>query len=191
MAPILKYAKDDYVLYDRSDDVRVWQYDNAITVPNIGSDIYDKFTYIIDHYDNLPDVACYTKANLFKYITEEEFKKVKDNKTFTPLLTKNHEEKFGVSFYSPDGMYNEINNRWFLGPHPCKHLGRADELFALLNLNDKEYLKFAPGSNYIVPKENILKHPKEFYIKLHSYLDWAVYPGEAQIMERALYYLWK
>ena len=77
---------DDYIIYDRSPE----PVEGAIIVKNIGSDHFDKFSFIIDNYDNLPEVAVYTKANLWKYITEEEFEKVKDNRTFTPLLTKHH-----------------------------------------------------------------------------------------------------
>ena len=62
----------DIVLYDRSEK----PLPNSIVVPNIGTDWYDKFTFIIDNYDNLPEVAVYTKANLFKYITKEEFQKL-------------------------------------------------------------------------------------------------------------------
>ena len=138
----VKYYTKDPIIYDRSEEPM----EGSIVVPNIGTDIYDKFTYIIDNYDNLPEVMCLTKANLFKYITQTEFDEVKDNKKFTPLL---------------------------------------------LGLEGKEYLAFAPGSNYIVTKKNILKHPKEHYEKLRSYLTWGIYPGEAQLIERGLYYLWQ
>lgn len=186
MASIMPYIGTDYVLYDRSEK----PIEGSIVVPNIGSDIYDKFTYIIDNYDNLPDVMTLIKANLFKYISEEEFIKVKDNKTFTPLLTKNHKTDGRVNFYSEDGMYNEINDCWYLLYHKCKHLNTADELKSLLGFNGKEYLRFAPGSNYIVTREDIHRHPKEHYVKLREYLKWDVYPGEAQMCERGLYYLW-
>lgn len=184
----LKDYTNDFVIYDRSDE----PVENSIKVANIGTDIYDKFTYIIDNYDNLPNVAVYTKANLFKYITKEEFDLVKDNKIFTPLLTKNHktysDDKGQVCFYDSEGMYNEINNYWYLNPHPAR---KTAELVELLQMGNRYYNAFAPGSNYILPKENILKHPKEFYVKLRSYLDYDVYPGEAQILERNLYYIWK
>lgn len=183
----LKNYTDDYVLYDRSDI----PLSEALKVENRGSDIYDKLGYIIENYDNLPDVAVYTKANIFKYITPEEFEKIKDNKTFTPILTRNHQEKKNVCYYDINGMYWEINNRWFLGAHPTKTPQTADELYRLLEIDKLWYVPFAPGSNYILPKENILKHSKEFYEKLRSYLDWSVYPGEAQIMERGLHTLWK
>lgn len=173
----------EYVIYDRSEIPMK----GSIPVKNIGSDLYDKFTYIIDHYDNLPDVAIYSKANIFKYVTKKEFDEVKDNKTFTPLLTQNHKTKMLIAYYK-DGIYWEINNRWYLIPHPAK---KANELMELLGIADMEYIPFSPGSNYILPKENILKHSKEFYKKLRGYLEWSVYPGEAQIMERGLYTLWK
>lgn len=173
---------DDYVIYDRSDK----PVEGSIRVPNIGTDIWDKFTYIIDNYENLPDVAVYTKANIFKYISKEEFDKIKDNKTFTPILTQHHKTYLPVCYYK-DGLYYEINNGWFLAAHPA----RSIELYRILGLEGKKYLGFAPGSNYILPKENILKHSKRFYEKLRAYLEWTIYPGEAQIMERGLYYLWR
>lgn len=182
----LKDYTNDYVIYDRSPE----PLKESIVVPNIGSNIYDFFTFIIDNYDSLPDVAVYTKANLFKYITREEFDRVKDNTTFTPLLTQNHKTYMPICYYK-DGMYYEKNNLWFLGAHPVMHYKNAIELMELLGIKDLEYIPFAPGSNYILPKENILKHSKEFYEKLKTYLEWTIYPGEAQIMERGLYTLWR
>lgn len=182
----LKDYTNDYVIYDRSPK----PLKESIVVPNIGSNIYDFFTFIIDNYDNLPDVGVYTKANLFKYITREEFDRVKDNATFTPLLTQNHKTYMPICYYK-DGMYYEKNNLWFLGAHPTMHTKSAMELQELLGIKDLEYIPFAPGSNYILPKENILKHSKEFYEKLRAYLEWTIYPGEAQIVERGLYTIWK
>lgn len=188
MHSIWPYIGEDYVLYDRSECPLPLT--NTIIVPNIGSDIYDKFTYIIDNYDNLPDVLCLIKANLFKYITKEEFIEVEKNTTFTPLLTQNHKTYLPICYYK-DGMYWEINNMWYLSSHACKNKMIPYELQEILGVGGMEYVPFAPGSNYIVPKENILKHSKEFYKRLRSYLEWDIYPGEAQIMERGLYTLWK
>lgn len=187
------------ILYDRSDN----PIPGSIIVPNIGSDLADKFHYIVTNYDNLPDVAIYTKANLFKYITKEEFNKVKDRLTFVPLLTLNHQEiKFDgteeyvkrhgiakdVSFYK-DGIYWEINNMWYLNSHPCKY--DPQEIQKLMGIDKMEYVPFAPGSNYILTKQDIHKHPREFYIQLYNYLQYAVYPGEAQLIERGLYNIWR
>lgn len=180
MEPILEYAKD-YVLYDRSEN----PLPDSIVVSNIGSDIYDKLTFIIDNYENLPEIAVYTKANLFKYISKEEYEALSKD-TFTPLLTRHHKTQLPVSFYS-NGLYHEINNYWYLNHHPAQ---KAQELIDFLGIRDKEYLAFAPGANYILPKANILKHSNEYYQKLRSFLEWDRYPGEAQLIERSLYYIW-
>lgn len=182
---------DDLVLYDRSPE----PLPGSVAVPNVGSDIHDKLTFIIDNYHQLPDVAVYTKANLFKYITREEFDRVKDNATFTPLLTMGHrtysDERGPVNFYR-DGIYWERNEDWFLNAHQTKNNFRIPaELKELLGTWNMRYVPFAPGSNYILPKENILKHPKSFYEKLRSYLEWDRYPGEAMIIERGLYTIWR
>lgn len=187
----LKDYTDDYFIFDRSDSkdyLEGFPQDRIEYVENKGTDIYDKFSWIIKNYENLPDVILLSKSNLFKYITTKEFDKVKDNTTFIPLLTQNHEEKPEVSFYK-DNIYWEINNFWYLNAHLVKH--DIPKLCELLGTWNMKHIPFAPGSNYILPKENILKHPKEFYEELRSYLEWDRYPGEAMIIERGLYTLWK
>ena len=195
---IQEYAPS-MILYDRSDE----PIPGSIIVPNLGTDISDKLHFIISNYNNLPPVMIYTKANLFKYITKEEFDQVKDNSFFTPLLTKNHKEikydgteeyvkRHGtnkdVSYYQ-NGIYWEINNLWYLNEHPCKH--DPKEVMKTLGIDNLEYVPFAPGSSYILTAQDIHKHPRELYIKLYNFLTWAVYPGEAQICERGLYTLWR
>ena len=181
----MNWMKDylaDYVIYDRSEKPM----EGSVLVKNIGSDIYDKFTFIIDNYDNLPEIAIYSKANLFKYITKEEFDLVKDNKIFTPLLTQNHKTYLPVCYYE-NGLYYEINDYWYLGSHAAKY---AKEIIDIFKMGERYYNAMAPGSNYILPRGNILKHPKELYEKLRSFLEWDIYPGDAQLLERNLYYLW-
>lgn len=136
MSWMSKYPDAEFVIYDRSDVPM----GGSIVVPNLGTDIYDKFTYIIDNYDDLPDVAIYSKANIFKYITEEEFNLVKDNKTFTPLLTQHHVTTMPIAYYEDD-LYHEINNYWYLTPHPAKY---ADEIRKYFKMDDREYNAFAP-----------------------------------------------
>lgn len=181
----IKEYTDDVVIYDRSEE----RLPGTIAVENIGTDIADKFQFIIDNYHDLPDVALYTKANLMKYISKEEFELVKDNTTFTPLLTQNHKVYDPVCYYK-DGLYHELNNLWFAYPGTLKKEENAEELQRLLGIYGKSYLPFAPGSNYIIPKENILKHPKDLYYKLRDYLMWDRYPSEAFIIERGLFTLW-
>jgi len=178
---------DDIIMYDRSEEKAVGNPEMlVIPVANKGSDISDKFKFIIENYNDLPDIAVYTKANLFKYIEKEEFNKIKNSQIFTPLISPNHKVYEPVCRYS-EGLYQEINNYWYLGTHKARY---TKEIIEFFKMNERKYNTFAPGSNYILPKENILKWPKETYIRLKHFLDWDVYPGDAQLMERNLYYLW-
>lgn len=181
---ITQYTSD-YVIYNQGEPIAD---KNAIQVEHIGTDIYDKLSFIIDNYHNLPEVVCMVKGNfLTRFITPEEFEKIKDNQVFTPILTQHHKVYEPICRYK-DGLYEEINNYWYLSSHPANY---PREIIQLFNMDKREYNQFAPGSSYILPKENILQHPKSLYEELRKYVAWAVYPGDAQLLERNLYYLWK
>lgn len=62
--------------------------------------------------------------------------------------------------------------------------------FCFVNPIIPGYVEFAPGANYIVPKENILKFPKQFYKNLRYLISYTALPGEAHILERALQIIW-
>lgn len=186
---VQEYAQS-VIIYDRSEN----PIPGSIIVPNLGSDIADKLHFIITNYNNLPPAAVYTKGNLIeKYITKEEFNKVKDNSFFTPLLTMNHktykDDKGKDVCYYDNGIYWEINNMWYLNEHPVKH--DPKEIQALMGIDKLEYVPFAPGSNYILTAQDIHKHPVDFYVKLYNYLNWCVYGGECQIIERGLYTIFR
>lgn len=192
MSWILDYT-DNYIIYDRSDTdewVEPFDQSKVIRVKNIGWDIYDKLTYIIDNYDKLPDSIILTKGNIFKYITPEEFDKLCNNTVFTPLFTQTHKTYMPTSFYGNDGMYNEINSSWYLRSHKAKYFSSYNEFISMLGLEKPKYVKFAPGSNYIVNRTDIQKHPKSFYEKLRCCIDYGPHPGEAQIIERFMYTMW-
>lgn len=174
----VKGYTDDVVFYDKKD-------------LNVGYNIYDYMDYIVNNYDKLPEVVLFGKDNMLeRHITKEEFDRVVNNKTFTPLLTQNHKVDGKVNFYL-DKMYHEVNNSWYFESYPSKYFKSYDEFAKQMKLPNPDYLPFAPGGCYIVPKKNILKHPKEFYVKLKEYVSWHQTPVEAHCAERSLYNIWK
>jgi hypothetical protein len=175
----------DFFIYNRTEE----EIPNSVKVPNIGNADYDRLTYLIDNYYNLPEVFVLTKSNLFKYITKEEFDLVKDNKVFTPLLTQGHKTYEPVCRYV-DGMYEEINNSWYV-PQFNSQFDSYNEWAAYLGLPTPEYLQFAPGGNYILTPKEVYKHPEAFYMKMRDTLTHAILPAEAQMVERTYYTLWK
>ena len=54
----------DYLIYDRSDNkdyLKDFPQDRIVYIENKGTDIYDKFTYIVDNYENLPKIVLLSK----------------------------------------------------------------------------------------------------------------------------------
>lgn len=185
---VISHWQTDYEwVKEYTDNYEVWDKKRL----NVGENIYDIMSFIIENYNNLPDVTVFVKDNLFpRYITKEEFDKVAHNKTFTPLLTNNHQTKFPNCFYSEDGLFNELNSSWYTTHFPFKYFMTYEQFAKTMGLNSPKWLKFAPGGNYIVPRQNILKRSKAFYEKLRSFVDWTVVAAEAHMIERALYEVW-
>jgi hypothetical protein len=157
---------------------------------NVGYNIYDYLDYIIKNYDNLPDIVIFTKGNMLeRHITPEEWEKIKDNETFTPILTQNHKVD-GVTAYYKDGLYYERNDSWYLYSYERRYFDNYKDFATEFGLPNPPYLSFAPGACYIVPKENILKHDILYYEKLKSLVSWTQLPAEAHLIERSLVNIW-
>lgn len=185
----------DYVIHDRSDSkdyLKDFPQDKIVYEENIGNVDFPKLSYLIENYDSLPDVFLWGKTNLFKYITQEEYEKVKDNQFFTPLLTQNHEVRSDdngpICFYQ-DGMYYERNPMLYsLKP---KHFQSFPQFAHYLGLPSPDYIPFAPGGNYILTKEVVHRYPKEAYESMRDLLPYAKEPTEAFFAERSYFMLWR
>ena len=184
----------DYIIHDRSDNkdyLKDFPQDKIVYEENIGNVDFPKLSYLVENYDSLPDVFLWSKTNLFKYITPEEYEKVKDNKVFTPLLSQNHRtysDDKGVVCYYKDGMYYERNP---LISGSGKYFLSYPEFAKALGLPNPDYLPFAPGGSYILTRETVHKYPKESYMKMRDLLDYTKLPLEAYFCERAYYTLWR
>lgn len=183
---------DDYLLYDRSETdefIKDFPPERVIKTENIGNADYDRLGYLVDNYDDLPEVFLWSKANLFQYMPKEQFDLVCGSEQFTPLLSNSHKTYLPICYYE-DGMYHELNNSWYLQTFPAQYK-TYNEFAEEFNLPTPEYLAFAPGGNYILTKERVHRHPKELYKALRDTLSYTKLPGEAQFIERTYYTLWK
>lgn len=193
----LKDYDYDVTIYDRSDDGverNLQQYGKVIKTSNTGDVDYDKLGYLIENYDNLPEVFLWSKTNLFKFITKEEFDKVKDNTTFTPLLTKNHRtysDKYGVVCRYHGEIYEERADSWFFNsPDLAKRISNWGEWSDAFLLPQTHFIPFAPGGSYILTRDRVHRYGKDFYEDMRNTLPYAMHPAEAHACERSYYLLW-
>lgn len=194
--PDPNWIGDDYLIYDRSDDgidhLTEFDPDKIIYTDNLGNVDYDKLNYLIDNYDNLPEVFLWGKTNLFKYITPKEYNEVRDNQFFTPLLMKDHnvyrDHNGWVCYYS-EGIYWERNPLLYSTDY--KYFRDYPEFAHALALPNPYYIPFAPGGNYILTRETVHKYGVDYYKKMVSFLPYSREPLEAHFCERAYYSIWK
>ncbi|MES2224754.1 MAG: DUF3431 domain-containing protein [Patescibacteria group bacterium] len=188
---------DNYLIYDRSEHAILPDTIDQSKVrrsPNVGYNSYDYFTFIIDHYDNLPDCTIFAKGWSFpRHVRKEYFDRVMNNECFTPMEDrKMHNPRFPISFFSPDGGYCEINNSWYLKHWKTKYFTNYNDFLRYMYKDPviPLFTRFAPGGDYIVPKANILKLPKVVYENMRLFMSHCQEPGETHLIERAMYTLW-
>jgi hypothetical protein len=148
------------------------------------------FKYIIDNYEDLPEIISFIKGSMIgRHITKEYWESNYNNKFYTFLWNdpsfKPH-ENVAYSLYS--GIFLERNNSWFRNLKKHRYFTDVNQLLSFF-YNIKEFPKFnlfAPGGCYIVEKERILRYPKSFYIGIHKILEYDFFPSEAYIIERIM-----
>lgn len=194
---LFDYPEIDYLLYDRSDSkeyLKDFPQERIIYTENRGNVDFDKLSHLINYYDQLPEVFLWGKSNLFKYISEPEFEKVKDTRQFTPLLTQGHKtysDSFGAVNYYRDGMYYERNDSWYLGQTPAKTIQEWSQWARMFQLPSPDYLPFPPGGNFILTRDTVHQYGVNLYERMRDMLPYCQEPGEAQLAERSYYLLWK
>lgn len=191
------YPELDVTIYDRSDDGierNLTQYGKIYKTANIGDVDYDKLSYLVENYDNLPEVFLWGKTNLFKFVDEVDFKKALQSNTFAPLLKFDHKtysDKFGVVNKYMGLIYAERADSWFFNATIPKHFWTWEAWCLQFGLPQEQYIPFAPGGNYILTRDKVHKYSRDFYDEMRSFLPHAQRPAEAQAAERSYYLLWR
>jgi len=191
---IKKYTCN-YQIYDKSDPVPNYPEKNLlgyrdIRIPNVGFNLYAYFTYIIEHYKNLPEILMLIKGNVInRHVSKEYFESVMNNDYFTPIVEKEKLEfRMTDSYWDHGYMEHNYLNMY----HNILYVRNPNEFFDFVYQDHyyPTYLRFAPGANYIVPKGQILRLPKSLYQDMRTMVEHHQLSGESHIIERCLDTLW-
>lgn len=203
---------NDYLIYDCSTDENTKKnlHDRNLSVKdvdNTGHNITTYFSFFDEYYDNLPEVICLLKGNMIgRHCSMEFFKQVMDEKSFTFLYDeKQYWDKFskfdgenkrnetGNTFLAMENVYVEKNTSWYVESqnHPKKYFNDVDDLLRFIYKKPMipQYFMFSPGACYIVRREQILRHSREFYRNLNKLMNYGMnpsFPSEAHQVERIL-----
>jgi hypothetical protein len=192
-----EYPNLEVTLYDRSDDGverDLTKYGKVVRTQNVGDVDYDKLGYLIEHYDNLPEVFLWGKSNLFKYVDKEYVDKALEKGEFKPLLKLDHRayaDALGVVCMYAGEIYMERADSWFFNntdlATKCPNWQAWIEKF---RLPQTQFIPFAPGGNYLLTREKVHKYSRDYYEEMRDTLPYAMHPAEAHACERSYYLLW-
>jgi hypothetical protein len=191
----VKDYTDDYIVYNKGEklpaDIK------SLPMENIGGNQRDIFYFIYNNYENLPDAMLFVQAFPFDHCNKEKFEKIMYNKFFTPLESYEHIEENGYQKKDTSGGFMERNNSWYIAAHnrTYKQSCRYDSFDQFMNSIFKNYkhldwIRFAPGSQYIIEKRQALFYSKKFWSYLMDVIN-KKNTTEAHIIERSLMEIFK
>jgi hypothetical protein len=172
-------------------------------LPNVGRESHTILTYIIEFYNNLPDVTVFAQGEFSYHYSFQKGDKDTPKKILQNLaqsaLTNGVSENFTFKLHY-DVLVMDTNN-W-----PVKIDQHLDYLKVTKTKNGAwmsflDWFKMIFGSSFPNPaltcwnaifairKDIILKQPIEFYKYLLEHLEYDIHPIEAYYFERSWYYV--
>ena len=207
---LLEYC-NDYLIMDASNDESIVKSLNekklnTIHIPNTGHNITSYFNFFAEQYSNLPEIVCLCKGNMLeRHMSKEYFDRVYNNTWFTYLyeekqfrnkytkISDNPSSDEGIASLVTESQFIEKNTSWYVDSpnHPHRYFDNLDDLLLFIYQDPilPRYCLFSPGACYIVRREQILKHSRQFYLNLNKIMNYGMnpsFPAEAHMVERLL-----
>ena len=188
----IKDYTDNFLVYNKGVPL---EEENVVNTENIGGNQRDMFKFAFENYEKLPALMAFIQAYPFDHCRKEVFDKLIFSEKFVSLefygsTPSNHYESRDET-----GGFMERNNDWYISAHnkthnqTCRYVTFNEFMRTYFkDYSPLEWVRFAPGSQYVVEKQQILNYPKEFWESLMNELN-AYNTTEAHIVERALYYI--
>ena len=189
----------EYTLYNKSGQSLGEDLDRiAIEIENTGYNLSSYLCYIITNYSDLPYRVAFVKSDIFpRHVSKRFFSElIHSRRDFVPVADYRawKEIRWPSAFAGHDNMLYEINNSWYRFKHQRKYFYNYNEFlgyfFGINACSAPVYLRFAPGGNYLVSRERILRHSKTFYENLLKIISGIPLACESHYLERSLAMIW-
>lgn len=157
------FDKQSVIIYNKGEFIEDCKY-KQICVPNVGRETETYFRYIIDNYDNLPDVVIFTQG------APDHLDRYKVRNLDDLVNIEKHSKNFGLTtFHDAMPSYRLTEYRGTkLDP---SILDGKDWFKVFIDSNvdlDKIYIPISWGACFSVKKEYILTRPKYYYEYMRS-----------------------
>jgi hypothetical protein len=132
--PLTKYAKN-FEIFDQSNDQVFRCQLEELNDPRIkfskhvGHNIIDYLNWIINNWDNLPEVVVFAKGNMVgRHINEEHWEKIYLNKHYTFVYNNELISETENQFAGWSSDFSEINNSWFVSHSKHRFFTNTNQL---------------------------------------------------------------
>ncbi len=196
----LNEIKDDCLIYNKGVALNI---KNEVMIPNMGRESETYLHYIINNYDNLPDVVVFTqgriKDHLFQFreephkyllkLKDEAFKYGKSNSRW--VFRENNEAIYDNNDINWKKDWNLKNGRYFLNNNykDNKPIIYEDWFKKYIDKDYPNPFHIYTNGLFAVKKELILNKPIEYYKILIKEVDHHINSAEGHFFERAWYYI--
>jgi hypothetical protein len=144
--------KSNLVIYNKGNDVIPF----TITRKNVGRESETFLYHIVEHYHSLPDYLILLQGHPFDHMNND-INGQNINIRINEIIQR------GVNDITP--LFTSLSVEHIDCYPPLK----VRQYFSMFfGGNTSESVPFSPGCQYIIPKQNILSRPLEFYKKLHQ-----------------------
>jgi hypothetical protein len=208
------FSPKNTIIYDRTPEdfpnkSSINHLGKVIKTSNVGSNPHDIGKYIVNNYENLPEQMIFVKGNLLEkgYSTKERFIYALKSNWFVPIDRGPLREKINEFPLLCNDNWFSFPIEWEFNHQTCGDIANLHEtkvypriknfkdflkdLFVIEENEFPTYISFAPGANYAVPKNCILKYNKNLYKKIMFYTNYHNNPLEAHWFERVFQYMWQ
>jgi hypothetical protein len=190
----LKDEMHNCVIYNKGQALNI---ENEFMLENLGRESDSYLNYIINNYDNLPDVVVFTQARISDhYIGGNDINyllKLKDEALIYGKSQNSHGHTDVGNEPSFDHNWNLRIDGWFLKDN-YKDNRPLLFLYWFNKMIKSEYpnpIFFYGNGIFAVRKELILKHPIEYYKELVLEVNHHINSTEGHFFERSWYYIFE
>ena len=179
------------IIYNKGDTLNL---SNEILLENVGRESETYLHYIIENYDNLPDVVVFTQARISDHKGSDDINyliKIKDTASRCSKSQNyfRHNDVKNNRHWRKD--WNLRKNGWYLKDNyknnkPIKFI---DWFKQNIDTNYPNPICIYRNAIFAVKKENIVNKPIEYYKRLILEVNHHINPTEGHFFERSWYYI--
>ena len=166
------FRENNVIIYNKGPD-NINDY-HPIKLPNVGREGHTYYKYIYDNYDDLPDYIIFLQGHPFDH---------------SPSVIADIHRLLYTPNLDQDFMYLSSIFANYTFEKGCGYLctkvlnNTFEKIFGYKNTTGKRY-SFGCGAQFMVKRETVLKHPREFYANIVDMLSYSLSPEEGYGLER-------